>query len=90
MGEITEAMRETLTARLAPTRLTITDQSAKHAGHAGARDGGESHFDVTIEAAAFAGLGRLARQRLVHDLLAAQLRGPVHALSLRLLAPGES
>jgi BolA protein len=90
MGQITEAMRDILTARLSPTRLIITDQSALHAGHAGASDAGESHFDVTIESAAFAGLGRLARQRLVHSLLSAQLQGPVHALSLRLFAPGEA
>lgn len=83
-------MREILTTRLAPTRLTIADQSALHAGHAGASDAGESHFDVTIESEAFAGLGRVARQRLVYNLLAAQLQGPVHALSLRLFAPGET
>ena len=89
MGKVADVMRETLSRHLEPTTLIIIDDSARHAGHAGASIGGESHFDVTIEAAAFAGLKPLARQRLVHGLLADQLRGPVHALSLRLRAPGE-
>jgi BolA protein len=90
MGKVADAMRETLTARLAPTRLDIVDESDRHAGHSGAREGGESHFIVTIESAAFEGLRALARQRLVYGLLDAQLKGPVHALSLRLSAPGET
>ena len=89
MGKVADLMREALSRHLDPTTLIIIDDSARHAGHAGASIGGESHFDVTIEAAAFAGLKPLARQRLVHGLLADQLRGPVHALSLRLRAPGE-
>ncbi len=90
MGKVADAMRRTLSARFDPTVLQIVDDSARHAGHAGAAEGGESHFDLTIESAAFSGLGRLARQRLVHEALAEELRGPVHALSLRLRAPGES
>jgi BolA protein len=89
MGKVADAMRETLEGRLAPTRLEIVDESDRHSGHSGAREGGESHFVVTIESAAFDGLKALARQRLVHGLLEAQLKGPVHALSLRLRAPGE-
>jgi BolA protein len=90
MGKVADAMREVLKLRLAPTHLDIVDESDRHSGHAGAREGGESHFVVTIESAAFDGLRPLARQRLVHGLLDAQLKGPVHALSLRLRAPGES
>lgn len=90
MGAVAEAMREKLTDALSPTRLEIVDDSARHAGHAGARDGGESHFNVTIVCAAFAGIGRVQRQRLVHDALAEELAGPVHALSLKLLAPQEA
>ena len=90
MGAVAEAMREKLTDALSPTRLEIVDDSARHAGHAGARDGGESHFNVTIVSAVFAGIGRVQRQRLVHDVLTEELAGPVHALSLKLLAPEES
>jgi BolA protein len=92
-GEIVGAVARTITEKLrgglAPTRLEVIDESDRHRGHAGAREGGESHFAVTIESEAFAGLGRLARQRLVFGLLADELAGPVHALSLRTLAPGE-
>jgi BolA protein len=90
MGKVAEAMREVLSARLNPTHLDIVDESDRHSGHAGAREGGESHFVVTIESAAFVGLKALARQRLVYGLLEDQLKGPVHALSLRLRAPGDA
>lgn len=89
MGAIFEAIRDKLTAAFQPVRLEVADDSARHAGHAGAREGGESHFTVLIEAAAFRGVSRVARQRLVHAALAEELAGPVHALSLRALAPGE-
>jgi BolA protein len=84
-----ETMTHKLTARFAPIRLDITDDSARHEGHAGARPGGETHFSVVIVSAAFAGLGRVARQRLVYETLAAELAGGVHALALTTLAPGE-
>jgi BolA protein len=84
-----DTMTRKLTARFAPTRLDITDDSARHAGHAGARPGGETHFSVVIVSAAFAGVGRVARQRLVYETLAAELAGGVHALALTTLAPGE-
>ena len=90
MGAVAEAMREKLIDALSPTALKIVDDSALHAGHAGARGGGESHFSITIESAAFAGLGRVQRQRLVYAALSEALAGPVHALSLRALAPGET
>ena len=89
MGAVAEAIACKLRAGLSPLRLEIQDDSARHAGHAGARPGGETHFSLTVEAAAFAGLGRLERQRLVHRLLAEELAGPVHALSVTALAPGE-
>jgi BolA protein len=86
---IADTMTQKLTARFAPIRLDITDDSARHAGHAGARPGGETHFSVVIVSAAFAGLGRVARQRLVYETLATELAGGVHALALTTLAPGE-
>lgn len=89
MGAISDAIHNKLTAAFSPTRLEIEDDSSRHAGHSGAREGGESHFNVTVESAAFAGVGRVARQRLVYQALAEELAGPVHALSVKALAPGE-
>jgi BolA protein len=78
-----------LSARFAPTRLEITDDSAQHAGHAGARAGGETHFSVVLVSPVFAGMGRVARQRLVYETLADEFVGGVHALALTTLAPDE-
>jgi BolA family transcriptional regulator, general stress-responsive regulator len=89
MGAIFEAIRDKLTKAFQPTRLEIEDDSARHAGHAGAREGGESHFNVVIESAAFVGVNRVARQRRVYHALAEELAGPLHALSVKTLAPGE-
>lgn len=90
MGAVTETIRHKLGAAFSPTRLDVVDDSDRHAGHSGAREGGESHFTVTLESAAFTGVGRVQRQRMVYGALAAELAGPVHALSLKALAPGET
>ena len=90
MGAILDAIHDKLTATFQPTRLEVQDDSARHHGHAGARPGGESHFNVMIESAAFAGQARVARQRMVYQALADELAGPVHALSVKALAPGET
>ena len=84
------AIRARLAEALAPERLEIEDQSALHAGHAGARPGGESHFRVGIVAAAFEGKGRVDRQRLVLDALSDLMRTDIHALSIRALTPAEA
>jgi BolA protein len=86
---VAETIRRKLTERLAPIRLDIIDESHRHAGHAGARPEGETHFAVTIVAAGFGGLNRVARQRLVYDILADELATRVHALSLTTLAPDD-
>ena len=90
MGAIFDAIQTKLTSAFAPTRLEIEDDSARHEGHAGARPGGESHFNVTIESAAFSGQAKVARQRMVYRTLSNELAGQLHALSLKALAPGES
>lgn len=93
MGAILDAIHNKLTAAFQPARLEVVDDSARHAGHAGhagSRPGGESHFNVTIEAEAFRGAPKVARQRMVYRALAEELAGPVHALSVKALAPGES
>lgn len=86
---VAEKIHQKLTAALAPARLEIADDSHKHAGHAGARPGGESHFSVEIVSDAFEGQSRVARQRIVYDVLKEELEGPVHALALRTLTPAE-
>jgi len=90
MTTVAEAIRHKLERAFAPSRLDILDESHRHAGHAGARPEGETHFRVEIVAAAFSGKSRLERQRLVHGVLADELAGPVHALSLATLAPEEA
>jgi BolA protein len=89
MATVAETIREKLQASFDPVQLDVIDDSAKHAGHSGARAGGESHFTVKITAAAFVGQGRVQRQRQVHAALAQELAGPVHALSIQAFAPGE-
>jgi len=94
-GPIATIIREKLSTALSPTQLTIEDDSWRHAGHhheggMDARPGGESHFNVTIVSAAFEGQGRLARQRTVNALLAGELSGPVHALSIKAQTPDEA
>jgi BolA protein len=90
MSAISEVIRTKLIAAFQPTRLEIEDDSARHAGHAGARQGGESHFNVVIQSQAFAGVNRVARQRKVYHALAEELAGPLHALSVKALAPDEN
>ena len=86
---VAETMRERLTAAFAPARLEIKDESARHAGHAGARPEGESHFRVVIVSEAFRSMSRVERHRAVHDVLAQQIRNNVHALALKVLTPEE-
>jgi BolA protein len=86
---VADTIRRKLTDRFAPARLEIEDDSHRHAGHEGARSGGETHFSVTIVSAAFSGQSRVARQRLVYQTLAEELATRVHALSLTTLTPGE-
>jgi BolA family transcriptional regulator, general stress-responsive regulator len=87
---VADTIRRKLTDRFAPARLDIVDDSHRHAGHEGARSGGETHFAVTIVSAAFTGRSRVARQRLVYQTLAVELASGVHALSLTTLAPDEA
>jgi len=89
VGQIRDSIVSKLTAAFAPAVLEVVDDSDHHQGHSGAREGGESHFTVRVVAEAFRGLTRVQRQRLVNTALAVELKGPVHALSLRVLAPDE-
>ncbi len=85
-----ERIRAALEAALTPESLEIHDDSASHAGHSGARPGGETHYDARIVSARFAGLSRVQRQRLVNAALAAEFAAGLHAFSMTLKAPGEA
>jgi BolA protein len=78
-----------LTGTFAPVLLRVTDDSADHAGHAGAQPGGETHYSVLLVAGAFRDMNRVARSRAVHAALAAEFSGGMHALSLTLRTPEE-
>lgn len=83
-------MRAKLEKGLRPQRLEIIDESDQHAGHGGARSGGETHFRIEVVSPEFSGLSRVARQRLIYDLLARELQDHIHALSIKALAPEEA
>ena len=75
---------------LAPARVELVDESAKHAGHAGASPGGNTHWNLTIVSAVFAGKPKVARHRLVYAALGELMQHPIHALTISALAPGET
>lgn len=87
------SMRQTiadkLTAAYAPSVLNVIDESDRHAGHGGWREGGETHFRVQIASSAFEGMNRLARHRAINDLLAEELANGVHALALEIRSDSE-
>lgn len=84
-----DRIRDRLSEALRPQGLDIDDESGRHAGHAGARPGGETHFRVVIVAEVFEGMSRLERQRMVVDLLDAEFANGLHALSLSARTPSE-
>ncbi|HSV29214.1 MAG TPA: BolA family protein [Candidatus Omnitrophota bacterium] len=87
---VRQTIESKLTEGLQPARLDVVDESHRHAGHAGHRPGGESHFRIEIVSDAFAGKSRIERHRMVNALLADELAGPVHAMALVTKAPGEA
>ena len=82
------SVREEIESRLQrafdPTELSVVDDSERHRGHAGYQEGGQSHFNVRMRAAAFKGQSRIARHRAVHAALGSELVGRIHALALDL------
>jgi BolA protein len=74
---------------LKPTALQVIDESQQHAGHAGARPGGETHYRVRVTAAAFAGKSRVDRHRLVNALLKEEFDAGLHALAIHAKVDGE-
>lgn len=84
-----ERIAEKLTAAFSPSELDVVDESERHHGHAGWREGGETHFRVRIVSQDFAGKSRVDRHRMVNATLADELAGGVHALAVSAKAPGE-
>lgn len=82
-------IRTTLEAAFAPTHLRVEDDSAKHAGHAGAQPGGQTHYTVLLVSPRFENQSRVARHRLVNQALAPEFADGLHALALTLLTPVE-
>lgn len=89
MGNVASQMEKLLRDALAPEALAIIDDSAKHAGHSGARAGGESHFTVKITSDKFTGQSRIARHRMVYAALQPLIDAGLHALAIQAKAPGE-
>jgi BolA protein len=90
-GQRAARIRQALEAALAPAEIAVVDDSASHAGHAGNPDGaGETHYLVHAVSQRFAGLGRVARHRLVNAALADEFAGGLHALNLKLETPEEA
>lgn len=89
-GPLAQEIEALLTAAFAPTHLAVINDSAKHHGHSGDDGSGESHFTVEIESAAFAGISRLERQRMVNRALGDIPGQRVHALAVKARAPGEA
>jgi BolA protein len=87
---VAERIRTKLVEALQPSRLEIVDDSQNHAGHVGAGAGGETHFNLLVVSECFVGQSRLERQRRIHELLADELAGPVHALSVKTLTSAEA
>jgi BolA protein len=85
-----DRIRAKLTEALDAARVEVIDESHLHAGHAGAREGGESHFRVLVVAGTFTGKPRIERQRMVYGILRDELAGQVHALALTTLTPEEA
>nr|ABD57887.1 BolA-like protein [uncultured Methylocystis sp. GSC357] len=89
-GVVKAAIESKISAALSPTRLIVIDESAHHAGHRGHHSDGESHFRVNVTSAAFRGKSRIERHRIIHEILAEELAGRVHALALVASAPEEA
>lgn len=85
-----ERIRATLHSAFPPAEVAVQDDSHRHAGHAGARPEGETHYSVAVVSPAFAGMSRVARSRAVHAALAAEFEGGMHALALTLRTPEEA
>jgi BolA protein len=90
LGRVGERIAQKLHQAFSPSELEVIDDSGKHAGHAGARPEGETHFRVRIIAEAFEGRSRIDRHRMINNVLAEELAGMVHALAITALSEKEN
>ncbi|MSO66768.1 MAG: BolA family transcriptional regulator [Pseudolabrys sp.] len=84
-----DLITQKLTAAFAPQSLNVEDESHQHEGHAGHREGGQTHFRVYIVSNAFKGKTRLERHRMINGILVDELASGIHALAIHATAPGE-
>jgi len=84
-----DLITQKLTEAFTPESLRVVDESHQHAGHAGHRPGGETHFRLYIVSESFRGKSRVERHRMINSTLAAELAATVHALAIHAAAPGE-
>lgn len=87
---VSERIAQLLEKELTPIFLEVTDFSDSHKGHAGYREGGESHFKVTIVSSIFSGKSRIERHKIVYTALEKELKQQIHALTLNTLSPEEA
>jgi len=87
---VAQRITEKITKALKPVEISVEDESHLHAGHAGARPEGETHFRLTVVSDQFTGLSLVRRHRLINETLAEELQGPVHALAIKALSPDEA
>lgn len=90
LSSVAARIRGKLNDALSPSVLEVIDESHLHAGHAGASPAGQSHFRIVVVSEQFEGEGRVARQRRVNNILSEELAGPVHALAMKTMTPGEA
>ena len=88
--QVKTRIAEKLATAFAPQSLDVVDESHQHAGHSGARPGGQTHFRVHIVSEAFRGKSRIERHRMINQTLSGELAGGVHALAIHASAPNES
>jgi stress-induced morphogen len=89
MNRRADRIAAALSAAFSPAEVEVADDSHRHAGHAGAAPGGETHYSVRVVSPAFAGMNRVARSRAAHEALAAEFASGLHALALTLKTPEE-
>ena len=87
---VAQRITEKITKALKPVEISVEDESHLHAGHAGARPEGETHFRLTVVSDQFTGLSLVRRHRLINETFAEELQGPVHALAIKALSPDEA
>lgn len=88
--KLVDIIKQKLTESLEPENIEVEDESHKHIGHVGSKPGGETHFFVKIVSQKFDGISRIARQRMVFEILGEEMKGKIHAISIKAISPKET